>query len=102
VRQRRTSITHFGELLIRRLAEELFYELHAPSRLVAGAHLPGIGLADNLETTSVPQKGGIKAATAELGARTLVEPFRASAGGSTRRPAVRRVARASRRSSSGS
>ncbi len=61
-----TEITNFGEHLIRRIVEELFYELHAPPRLVAGGHLPGIGLADSLETASVPQKDGIKAAIAEL------------------------------------
>jgi 2-oxoisovalerate dehydrogenase E1 component beta subunit len=61
-----TEITNFGEHLIRRLTEELFYELHAPPKLVAGAHLPGIGLADNLEMASVPQKDGIKAAIAEV------------------------------------
>jgi 2-oxoisovalerate dehydrogenase E1 component beta subunit len=61
-----TEITNFGEHLIRRLTEELFYELHAPPKLVAGGHLPGIGLADHLEMASVPQKDGIKAAIAEL------------------------------------
>ncbi len=63
-----TEITNFGEHLIRRIVEELFYELHAPPKLLAGAHLPGIGLADNLEMASVPQKDGIKAAIAELAA----------------------------------
>jgi 2-oxoisovalerate dehydrogenase E1 component beta subunit len=61
-----TEITNFGEHLIRRVTEELFYELHAPPKLLAGGHLPGIGLADNLEMASVPQKAGIKAAIAEL------------------------------------
>ncbi|CAN5920642.1 alpha-ketoacid dehydrogenase subunit beta [soil metagenome] len=61
-----TEITNFGEHLIRRLAEELFYELHAPPKLLAGAHLPGIGLADTLEMASVPQKDGIKKAIAAL------------------------------------
>ena len=61
-----TEITNFGEHLIRRITEELFYELYAPPRLVAGAHIPGIGLADSLERASVPQKDGIKAAIAEL------------------------------------
>jgi 2-oxoisovalerate dehydrogenase E1 component beta subunit len=61
-----TEITNFGEHLIRRISEELFYELHAPPKLLAGAHIPGIGLADNLEMASVPQKDGIKAAIAEL------------------------------------
>jgi 2-oxoisovalerate dehydrogenase E1 component beta subunit len=63
-----TEITNFGEHLIRRIIEELFYELHAPPRLLAGAHVPGIGLADNLEMASVPQKDTIKAAIAELAA----------------------------------
>jgi 2-oxoisovalerate dehydrogenase E1 component beta subunit len=61
-----TEITNFGEHLIRRITEELFYELYAPPRLLAGGHLPGIGLADSLEMASVPQKHGIKAAIAEL------------------------------------
>jgi 2-oxoisovalerate dehydrogenase E1 component beta subunit len=61
-----TEITNFGEHLLRRIVEEMFYELHAPPKLLAGAHVPGIGLADNLERASVPQKDGIKAAIAEL------------------------------------
>jgi 2-oxoisovalerate dehydrogenase E1 component beta subunit len=61
-----TEITNFGEHLIRRIVEELFYELHAPPRLIAGRHIPGIGLADNLEMASVPQRADIKAAIAEL------------------------------------
>jgi 2-oxoisovalerate dehydrogenase E1 component beta subunit len=63
-----TEITNFGEHLIRRIIEELFYELHAPPKLLAGAHIPGIGLADHLEMASVPQKAGIKSAIAELAA----------------------------------
>jgi len=50
-----TEVTNFGEHLIRRTVEELFYTLLAPPKLVAGKHLPGIGLADNLERASVPQ-----------------------------------------------
>ena len=61
-----TEITNFGEHLIRRITEELFYELFAPPKLLAGAHVPGIGLADSLERASVPQKDSIKAAIAEL------------------------------------
>ena len=61
-----TEVTNFGEHLIRRVVEEMFYELHAPPKLVAGAHIPGIGLADSLEMASVPQKGGIKAAILDL------------------------------------
>jgi 2-oxoisovalerate dehydrogenase E1 component beta subunit len=63
-----TEITNFGEHLIRRITEELFYELYAPPRLLAGAPIPGIGLADNLEVASVPQKDSIKAAIAALAA----------------------------------
>ena len=63
-----TEITNFGEHLIRRITEELFYELHAPPKLLAGAHIPGIGLADNLEMASVPQKDGIARAIVELAA----------------------------------
>src|SRR5207248_567943 len=50
-----TEITNFGEHLVRRTIDELFYELLAPPRLLAGAFIPGIGLADNLEMASVPQ-----------------------------------------------
>jgi 2-oxoisovalerate dehydrogenase E1 component beta subunit len=61
-----TEITNFGEHLIRRIVEELFYQLHAPPKLLAGAHVPGVGLADNLENASVPQTGRITAALREL------------------------------------
>jgi 2-oxoisovalerate dehydrogenase E1 component beta subunit len=61
-----SEVTNFGEHLIRRVVEELFYELYAPPKLVAGAHVPGIGLADNLEHASVPTKETVKRALAEL------------------------------------
>lgn len=61
-----TEITNFGEHLVRRTAEELFYDLYAPPKLLAGAHVPGIGLADNLEHASVPQVAGVVAALREL------------------------------------
>jgi len=61
-----TEITNFGEHLIRRITEELFYELHAPPKLLAGAHVPGVGLADALERATVPQVSSIKAAIAML------------------------------------
>ena len=63
-----TEVTNFGEHLIRKIVENLFYELHAPPKLLAGAHVPGIGLADNLEAASVPQRDTIRAAIAELAA----------------------------------
>ncbi|MDF2694565.1 MAG: Branched-chain alpha-keto acid dehydrogenase, component, beta subunit [Labilithrix sp.] len=61
-----TEVTNFGEHLIRRIVDELFYELYAPPKLLAGAHVPGIGLADNLEHASVPHKDTIKKAMHEL------------------------------------
>jgi 2-oxoisovalerate dehydrogenase E1 component beta subunit len=61
-----TEITNFGEHLLRRVVEELFYELHAPPRLLAGKHVPGIGLADALEQASVPQKSDIVTTLREL------------------------------------
>jgi 2-oxoisovalerate dehydrogenase E1 component beta subunit len=61
-----TEVTNFGEHLVRRTTDELFYELLAPPRLLAGAHVPGIGLADPLELASVPQLPSIKSAMLEL------------------------------------
>lgn len=49
-----TEITNFGEHLVRRTCEELFGELRVAPRLHAGAHVPGIGLAEALENASVP------------------------------------------------
>lgn len=61
-----TEITNFGEHLIRRTVDELFYHLLAPPRLVAGKHLPGIGLADALERNSVPQTNEVLEAIRKL------------------------------------
>jgi 2-oxoisovalerate dehydrogenase E1 component beta subunit len=61
-----TEVTNFGEHLLRRTVEELFYELYAPPKLLAGAHVPGIGLADNLEHASVPQLEQVVGAVREL------------------------------------
>ena len=61
-----TEITNFGEHLLRRTVEELFYELVAPPRLLAGAFVPGVGLADNLEMASVPQLPSIRDAMRQL------------------------------------
>jgi 2-oxoisovalerate dehydrogenase E1 component beta subunit len=49
-----TEITNFGEHLVRRCCDEIFSELRVAPRLHAGAHVPGIGLADALENASVP------------------------------------------------
>jgi 2-oxoisovalerate dehydrogenase E1 component beta subunit len=61
-----TEVTNFGEHLLRRTIEEHFYELHARPRLLAGAFIPGIGLADNLESASVPQMSDILKACREI------------------------------------
>lgn len=61
-----TEVTNFGEHLIRRTIEELFYHLEARPKLLAGAFTPGIGLADTLEMASVPQLGSITQAIREL------------------------------------
>lgn len=61
-----TEVTNFGEHLIRRTVDELFYHLHARPRLLAGAFVPGIGLSDNLESASVPQKSDLVLACKEI------------------------------------
>jgi 2-oxoisovalerate dehydrogenase E1 component beta subunit len=66
-----TEVTNFGEHLIRRTIDELFYRLIAPPRLLAGKFVPGIGLADSLETASVPQPTEITEAIRSL---ALEEP----------------------------
>lgn len=63
-----TEVTNFGEHLIRRTVDELFYELEARPRLLAGAFTPGIGLAQTLEMASVPQLESIRQAIEELAA----------------------------------
>jgi 2-oxoisovalerate dehydrogenase E1 component beta subunit len=50
-----TSVTNFGEHLLRRAVEDLFHELDVAPRLLAGKHVPGVGLAPVLEEASVPQ-----------------------------------------------
>jgi 2-oxoisovalerate dehydrogenase E1 component beta subunit len=51
-----TDLTNFGEHLIYRSVQELFYHLLARPQLIAGKSVPGIGLHANLEDASVPQK----------------------------------------------
>jgi len=63
-----TEVTNFGEHLMRRTVEELFYKLSAPPKLLAGKFVPGIGLADNLEHASVPQLADISGAIRALAA----------------------------------
>ncbi len=61
-----TEVTNFGEHLYRRAVDEFFYELEAKPKLLAGAYVPGIGLADVLESASVPQAHDIEGAIREL------------------------------------
>lgn len=61
-----TEVTNFGEHLYRRAVDEFFYELEAKPRLLAGAFVPGIGLADALESASVPQPQDIERAVREI------------------------------------
>jgi len=55
-----TEVTNFAEHLSYRAARELFYELMARPKVLAGKNLPGIGLHANLEDASVPQVSEIK------------------------------------------
>ncbi len=61
-----TEVTNFGEHLLRRTVEELFYKLLAPPRLLAGKFVPGIGLAPTLEAASVPQLDDVTQAIRKL------------------------------------
>ena len=61
-----TEVTNFGEHLIRRTVEDLFYHLEARPRLLAGTFTPGIGLADPLEMASAPQLSSISQAIREV------------------------------------
>lgn len=55
-----TEVTNFGEHLSYRVTRELFYSLLARPQVLAGKHLPGIGLHPNLEDASVPQKHDVE------------------------------------------
>ena len=61
-----TEVTNFGEHLALQVANELFYELYAPPKVLAGKNLPGIGLHPHLEENSVPQKSSILEAIESL------------------------------------
>jgi 2-oxoisovalerate dehydrogenase E1 component beta subunit len=63
-----TEVTNFGEHLLRRTTDELFYKLLAPPKVLAGKFIPGIGLADTLEMASVPQQKDILASMLEVAA----------------------------------
>jgi 2-oxoisovalerate dehydrogenase E1 component beta subunit len=61
-----TEVTNFAEHLSYRVTTELFYQLLAAPRVLAGKNLPGIGLHPNLEDNSVPQKHEITAMVREI------------------------------------
>lgn len=61
-----TEVTNFGEHLAYRTVSELFYELEARPRVLAGKNLPGIGLHPNLEDASVPGLSEIEHELREL------------------------------------
>lgn len=61
-----TEVTNFGEHLLRRAIDEQFYELLARPRLLAGRHVPGIGLNQAYEQHTVPQLPNIVSAMREL------------------------------------
>jgi 2-oxoisovalerate dehydrogenase E1 component beta subunit len=50
-----TEVTNFGEHLLRRVIDEHFYDLLVRPRLLAGKHVPGIGLNQVYEQSTVPQ-----------------------------------------------
>jgi 2-oxoisovalerate dehydrogenase E1 component beta subunit len=57
-----TDVTNFGEHLVYRCVQELFYDMMARPQVLAGKNLPGIGLHPHLEDNSVPQKHEIETA----------------------------------------
>lgn len=65
-----TEIANFGEHLIRRVVDELFYELKVRPRLLAGKATPGIALSPGLESFIQPQAADVERALGEL----LAEP----------------------------
>src|SRR5262245_29397148 len=61
-----TEVTNFGEHLLRRVIDEHFYDLLVRPRVLAGKHVPGIGLNQVYEQNSVPQLHSVKAAMREI------------------------------------
>ena len=57
-----TEVTNFGEHLLRRVIDEHFYDLLVRPRVLAGKHVPGIGLNQIYEQATVPQLREIKEA----------------------------------------
>jgi 2-oxoisovalerate dehydrogenase E1 component beta subunit len=55
-----TEVTNFGEHLIRRVVDEHFYDLLVRPRMLAGRHVPGIGLNQVYEQNTVPQLPSVR------------------------------------------
>src|SRR5437764_608442 len=60
-----SEVTNFGEHLLRRVVDELFYDLLVRPRVLMGKHVPGIGLNQVYERNTVPQYGAILQAMEE-------------------------------------
>ena len=50
-----TDVTNFAEHLAYRVSTECFYQLHVSPQVLAGKHVPGVGLSVHLEKATVPQ-----------------------------------------------
>ncbi len=61
-----TEVTNFAEHLCYRVTQELFYQLLARPKVLAGKNLPGIGLHAVLEENTVPQPSDIQGALLEV------------------------------------
>ena len=49
-----TEVANFGEHLAYRASQECFYELYASPRVIAGKHVPGVGLHPHFENNTLP------------------------------------------------
>jgi 2-oxoisovalerate dehydrogenase E1 component beta subunit len=61
-----TEVTNFGEHVIRGVLDRAWGELDAAPVLLAGADVPGIGMAWTLEAASVPQQANVVEAMRKL------------------------------------
>jgi 2-oxoisovalerate dehydrogenase E1 component beta subunit len=61
-----TEVTNYGEHLLRRVIDKHFYDLLVRPRLLAGKHVPGIGLNQVYEQNTVPQLPSIRTVLREL------------------------------------
>jgi 2-oxoisovalerate dehydrogenase E1 component beta subunit len=61
-----TEVTNYGEHLLRRAIDAHFYDFMVRPRLLAGKHVPGIGLNQVYEQNTVPQLPAIRSALQEV------------------------------------